>query len=339
MPNRRPAAERLLVAWLRKAMSPEEAREVLGFPPRYMPSEAELSKAVRIRAREAHPDLGGSEQAMVEINVAKEVLEGKRVNDLTEVGVDTKQRRADMAAIEKAKDRAVTAMDEAVSTIGRHLFWSGRIDLRAYLTSDYVDAVDRLHDFVEDAIKETTGKRQLRMKNIIGASRDVLSLTTRVGAKLKSLSKRTQAEVTPTIEGIEVLCAEFGRFKPMFDALYKKSGALVTLLHTMISEDDDGEFVPERLTEAVFDGHQMILAFRNDYGRYPPDCDTTKPGRVVEDAVGEVLTILQRRGSATSTLPPWNQWDVTVFTHAATLVDRRTNASRVATRFLDLAEA
>jgi curved DNA-binding protein CbpA len=340
MPNHRPASGRLFVAWLRKAMTPEEAREVLGFPPYYVPTDAELNKAVRTRARDAHPDKGGTEQAMVEINVAKEVLEGKRVNDRTEVGVDTKQRRADLEAIGKAKDRAVTALDEAVTTIGRHLFKSGRIDLREYLTGDYVDAVDQLHDYAEDAIKATSGKRQLRMKNIIGASREVLSLTTRVAAKLKVLSKRTQAEeATPTVEAVETLCAEFARFKPMFDALHKKAGVLNTLLNTMISEEDDGEFVPERLTEPVLDGREMLSGFRSDYGRYPPDCDATKVGRVVEEAVEEVLAILQRRGSATSTLPSWSQWDVTVFTHAATLVDRRTNASRVAMRFLDSVEA
>src|SRR5690606_6638129 len=150
MPTRRPKSDNRRAAWLRKAMTPEEAREVLGFPPFYMPSEAELNKAVRLKARDAHPDRGGSTEAMMLVNVAKEVLEGKRPNDRTDVGGDAKQRKLDLATIEAAKKRARAALKEAVSTIGRHVFIPWAIDIREYLTSDYTDALDSLHDHVTD---------------------------------------------------------------------------------------------------------------------------------------------------------------------------------------------
>lgn len=333
MPTRRPKSDNRRAAWLRKAMTPEEAREVLGFPPFYMPSEAELNKAVRLKARDAHPDRGGSTEAMMLVNVAKEVLEGKRPNDRTDVGGDAKQRKLDLATIEAAKKRARAALKEAVSTIGRHVFIPWAIDIREYLTSDYTDALDSLHDHVTDAVKSASGKREARLRQVIQATRDALSVATRIGSKLKALKKRTDAPDTATVESLDALCGDFARFKPMAEALFKQAGKLNQLLDVAISNEDEADVVPERLSEPVFEGYQMIRAFRDDWGRFPPDCEVAKVGREVESAVTEVLEVLKRRGSQTSTLPPWNQWDSSVFTHAATLVDRRTNASRVADRY------
>lgn len=59
------------------SMSMEQAKSVLGFPPGSTPSPVEIQKAYRTKALENHPDRGGSHEKMVEVNVAKEVLEGK----------------------------------------------------------------------------------------------------------------------------------------------------------------------------------------------------------------------------------------------------------------------
>lgn len=59
------------------SMSMGEAKEILGFPPSAVPTAQEVSKAWKQKAFENHPDRGGSHEKMVEINVAKDILEGK----------------------------------------------------------------------------------------------------------------------------------------------------------------------------------------------------------------------------------------------------------------------
>lgn len=59
------------------AMSMGEAMAVLGFPPGSSPSPEEIAKAYKRKAIENHPDRGGSHEKMVEVNVAKDVLDKK----------------------------------------------------------------------------------------------------------------------------------------------------------------------------------------------------------------------------------------------------------------------
>lgn len=72
---------RAMYARLFQAMSAQEAKAILGFPPHSDPSPTEIAKAYKAKAVENHPDRGGSHEKMVEINVAKEILEGKRRDD------------------------------------------------------------------------------------------------------------------------------------------------------------------------------------------------------------------------------------------------------------------
>lgn len=70
-------AYRFLYARLFKAMSLSEAKAVLGFPPDASPSPDEIKRVYRQKSFENHPDRGGDPKKMVEINVAKDVLEGR----------------------------------------------------------------------------------------------------------------------------------------------------------------------------------------------------------------------------------------------------------------------
>ena len=65
-------------AFLLISMSLQEAKAILGFPPNVEPSPQEISKAWKTQAFANHPDRGGDPKKMVEINVAKDVLEGKQ---------------------------------------------------------------------------------------------------------------------------------------------------------------------------------------------------------------------------------------------------------------------
>lgn len=67
-----------LFARLKKAMSYSQALETLGFGPNDHPSAPEIAKAYKMKAVENHPDRGGSNEKMVEINVAKDILDGKQ---------------------------------------------------------------------------------------------------------------------------------------------------------------------------------------------------------------------------------------------------------------------
>jgi curved DNA-binding protein CbpA len=60
------------------AMSLEEAKKTLGFSPTSWPSPEEITKAYRMKAIENHPDRGGDPKKMVDINVAKDILDGKQ---------------------------------------------------------------------------------------------------------------------------------------------------------------------------------------------------------------------------------------------------------------------
>lgn len=64
-------------AQLLLAMSVPEAKSILGFPPASSPTPEEVAKAYKTKAFENHPDRGGDAKKMVEVNVAKDVLEGK----------------------------------------------------------------------------------------------------------------------------------------------------------------------------------------------------------------------------------------------------------------------
>lgn len=65
-------------AFLMLAMSMQEAKELLGFGSHDSPSDMEVTKAWRQKALENHPDRGGSNDAMVAVNVAKDILLGKQ---------------------------------------------------------------------------------------------------------------------------------------------------------------------------------------------------------------------------------------------------------------------
>jgi hypothetical protein len=330
MPNRRPTDSGRTSAWRRKAMTPNEAREVLGFPPFYMPSESELNKAVRIKARDAHPDRGGSTEAMMEINVAKEVLEGKRVNDAT-IGPDIKQRRADLAAIESARLQAARAMKPVLDRARFFLFPSWRVDLREWLADTYAVEVDKMHDLAEKSVKAATPEDVKVWKDVERQCGVLMGQAMRIATKLGTLSKRLKGEADPTVEGLEGLCSELAKVVDQFLTLHKSSGTLMKVLNTT-------ETVPFEASDAFGDNHSMIDSFKTDFQSYSSranDCDLGDVKKDVRAAVSAVMDILQRRGSATATLPSWEHWDSSVFTHAATLVDRRTNASRVAARFLE----
>jgi hypothetical protein len=110
---------RNLYAMLLTAMSLEEAKATLGFPPDAAPSPAEINKAWRAKAFENHPDRGGSNDKMVEVNVAKDILEGKEkpTYDRSPSGYSATPAPYAYSPPDESKDNVVT-FDEAKSKAG-----------------------------------------------------------------------------------------------------------------------------------------------------------------------------------------------------------------------------
>ena len=65
------------------AISVDEAKDILGFPRSAKPTPDEIQKAWRRKSAENHPDRGGSTEAMQDVNMAKDVLDGTRRPDRT----------------------------------------------------------------------------------------------------------------------------------------------------------------------------------------------------------------------------------------------------------------
>lgn len=61
-----------------RAMSYAEALETLGFKSDEHPSAPEIARAYKTLVVKNHPDLGGSHEKMVDLNIAKEILDGKQ---------------------------------------------------------------------------------------------------------------------------------------------------------------------------------------------------------------------------------------------------------------------
>lgn len=192
------AAQALRVRLL-YAMSMGEAKEVLGFPPSANPSPQEVIKAYRAKAMENHPDRGGDPRKMVEVNVALEILQGKRTDDRTEVTRDPeevakKQREADARIIRSALLKGVEAMQSGIQEVASiRLEWT--LDLRSYLSDEYSDNLDTLQEAAEKALKDKDldGKTREEWKRIERAAESVGAMALRMGSKLKTLWKKLDA--------------------------------------------------------------------------------------------------------------------------------------------------
>jgi hypothetical protein len=77
MTSSKRVASKYLYARILKAMSLEEAKQTLGFSPGDQPTPQEINRAYKEMAFKNHPDRGGDTAKMVEVNVAKDILEGK----------------------------------------------------------------------------------------------------------------------------------------------------------------------------------------------------------------------------------------------------------------------
>jgi len=90
----------------------EDAKRTLGFPPDSSPSASEVRDAYLQKAKVMHPDIGGDLEQMKELNVAKDILEGKArpTYDRRPETTSTRSRwdppKADVITFDEAKAKA-----------------------------------------------------------------------------------------------------------------------------------------------------------------------------------------------------------------------------------------
>ena len=101
------------------AMSLEEAKEALGFKPEESPSEADIQKAWKNMAFMFHPDRGGDEEVMKEVNVARDVLLGKQRATYSPSSSPSTGSPADYGTYQRTpRQETVVTFDEAKASAG-----------------------------------------------------------------------------------------------------------------------------------------------------------------------------------------------------------------------------
>lgn len=302
------------------AMSMQEAKEVLGFPPGYDPSPREISKAWKALALQNHPDRGGDHRKMVELNVAKEVLEGKR-HDRYKVEKDPaeeerrrqeQKRQAAIKSIENYLAGTQRAVNAFMGRLRSSFSQSWRINLRDYLLDDMPEVLDQLLDAADRAIESGDDAKRHWQK----AKREaelVMGLGLRVGKKFGEMGQLLEHATDRELSFVELrLLAEAApRFVTAFQALDKQAGALVTLINTAEKYGGTGETIPSWLTDRVYDVRSMVSEYREDFTQLQSFLakESGSLGDTIEDAVEHVREELAEWGLA-SGLPPWEDWSI-----------------------------
>lgn len=235
---------RALYARLFLSMSMEDARKTLGFPPGYSPSPGEIAKAYKSRAIENHPDRGGSHEVMVAINVAKEILEGKRREDRTPFRpppVDPEKARREEE--ERKRTRALSVIDNAAQEVGRAIeaclasmdIGRGKIHLREFFTDDYADAINKMQDMIDDS----PNKAHPDMRKADALCTSLSNKAMRLGKKYLNLLK-LHGEVAAgllgmggtavTYSNLADLYAETAKYIASFNEMYQESRKLIGLI-------------------------------------------------------------------------------------------------------------
>jgi hypothetical protein len=273
----------LLAHRLRIALTVEDAKEILGFPPHYNPTDTEINKAWRAKSIEHHPDRGGDHRKMVEVNVAKEVLEGKRTNDRTERVGDPEEKkraeelRANIAIIQREMSACTRIFERAMGEVEGTFTPSWRLDAHEFLTHTFAHSVDTLHKTAEHVTQTSEKPSDKTVAKKVEAFCTVLSsMALRLGARVNGLKKAIEvASAHSSIESIKAVHVAAHDYTAMFIKLYAESAKLMTLLYT-----NEGMAIPFDIAEQYSDAHQQVISFKDFY--------TPFKGKVEAEAVAQI---------------------------------------------------
>jgi hypothetical protein len=236
------------------AMSMEEAKQALGFAPNANPSSGEIQRAYRAKAIQNHPDRGGDPKKMVVINVAKEILEGKRVNDKTEYTPDVedagvkkqRQQEAFVADVKAEKTKVESAFEAAKAAVlypfGRHT-----IPFPEFLDTAF-ESIAKIQDELQDGLDNSPQQDPDWLKT--------QQLCDTIVGKMRRVDQQRMV-VLPHILTFKDIESRFKKMETLlksYEALMAESSKLVGLLNT--SED-----VPLTWDSIYYHTHGMFSAY------------------------------------------------------------------------------
>ena len=332
-------------ALLRLAMSMDEARETLGFPAGYSPSPDEINKAYRRKAIENHPDRGGSHAKMVEVNIAKEILEGKR-HDRFRPAPKPEKNPEEVLRQERVRKQnlALSVIDAAQKAVQREIsvcleyanLGRGKINIREFFIDDYAEAIDQMQDLLESH----PSKDHPHVRKAEALFQSLSNKALRLGKKYLGFVKLQGEAVAASLgmggtalnyDTLSNLFAEAQKFIMAFDAMYEESRKLVGIIRM-------SEHVPIEWDDMYYRSHSILEAFaRSTTGGWANFNDSSLRAfkKVMEKSVEEIgKAVLAVSPEAWEQAPDPDVWRCPEdFQWARQAVSDVKTASRVVDRF------
>lgn len=313
-------------ARLFQSMSLDQAKQVLGFPPGAMPSPPEVAKAFKTKSLENHPDRGGKHEVQVDLNVAKDILDGKRREDRHppiswEVQKAAPPKRDPAAerreqeaknrrdAIQRVADETLKVMEAVERAAQGADIFRGRLHIPSFLSNEYTAVLDKMIDHAETLPPERA--KTPDMVKAVNQIHVLMGMAVRMGKKASSLQKQhgelwtslLGMESHPlTIQPIEKVYQDIKVFAQTWAKFTIESRNLMSIIVT-------SELVPLEWSEDYHHSHQVILSFENDFSHFA-DHGLTALQSVLKLAVQAVEGIAFGFGIKES--KPWSKWSIPV---------------------------
>jgi hypothetical protein len=302
-----------------QAMSLDQAKQVLGFPPSAYPSPEEIQKAYRAKAMENHPDRGGKHEVMVDLNAAKDILQGKRREDrhppvswseaapskadpeVARRAEEARKREQALLVISRASEAAVSAATLAIN--GTDLI-GHRINFATFLDGDYRSMLDKMHDDIE--AQETVNKDMAKAQGLLHT---LTGMSHRLSQKFSGII-RMGGEAHAALIGlggahltwlsVAAIYFEMKKFFTAFTEFDKVDGQLQSLIVT-------SDFVPNEWVDLSAHPRGIIVSFRNDFKGFG-DHRLKQFGMVMQKASKETMGAAGPYGFKHH--GDWQQWHV-----------------------------
>lgn len=321
------------------ALTLEDAREILGFPPGYTPSPAELTKAWKTKSFENHPDRGGDPQKMVEVNVAKSILEGKQRPDntpRTEESAEDKRKaelKKDLETVQAQKLSAENLVHTAAAEIIHVTAPGWRLDLKDFLVDDFAHIVSDLYDDAEEELEDADGERDVQdtWKKVLEACRNLSTLGLLLASRFNTLKKlHNDALRGSSVNELKELENATKKFTTEFKKLKAASDKLVTIMHS-------SEVLPLHSADAYWKAHDIISVFNDGFEKADLSI-VDKLGGDLAKKVKTVMGVLKKYGLDSQFPSNSDEWEVpATFVIALNSLSRAkktaSTADRVVTRF------
>lgn len=246
---------------------------------------------------------------MVEVNVAKDILEGKARPKSTpskpsrEDSEAVKRRKAeikkglDIGSIETHMEKSQRAMARALGDLGSLIDVAWKRNLKEFLTDDYADAIDRIHE------ETVSGPKNADMGKAEKMAQGLASTALRLGSKFASLKKALDhVRGEPTVESVSVLFKDVTKFADAFHAHRQESGKLSALINT-------SENVPASWDDVYHRSHQIVIQYDEDFQRFSASSLKALESQVEMD-VDFVSELVEREYGIKGQFPAWKKWRV-----------------------------